>query len=311
MIIAVIIAALLLIYCVTVFVLFKMMIGRCDRFTDLFNDDEIERYHFGENLKYIRQGARFVLDSKPEEIYLTGFDGVRLYARLIEATESKGTIILFHGFRSYTEFDFSSVIEKYHNMGFSVLLVTQRAHGKSGGKYICFGIKERRDCVTWAEYISDRFGKDVPIVLEGLSMGATTVLMASALPLPENVCAVVADCGFTSPDAIISHVAKNMMHVPRLLVIPITRLYFKIFTGCGTKDASTLDALKTTKLPVLFIHGEADTFVPYSMGIENNNAYNSPHVFVSVPDAEHGRSYLVDREKCDKALDGFFKTYVK
>ena len=135
-------------------------------------------------------------------------------------------------------------------------------------------------------------------------MGATTVLMASNLQM-NNVKCVIADCGYTSPEEIFRHVAKNMCHLPPALFVPAFSLLFKIKTGHRTDEFSTVDALKETSLPVLFIHGEADNFVPCEMSRKSAAACRTDHILVTVPGASHGKSYLVDRKKCDAALDAF------
>ena len=167
------------------------------------------------------------------------------------------------------------------------------------------GINESRDCVKWAEYAAARFGKDMPIILQGISMGASTVLMASDKQMPENVKGIVADCGFTSPEEIFCHVAGHEMHLPVKLVMPPFRLCFRLCVHEKTTAISTLDTLRRTKLPILFIHGEDDTFVPYAMGVKHNEVCASPHKFISVPGAKHGQSYLVDMKTCDEALKSF------
>lgn len=311
MIFAVIAASILflaILVCLLTFIFFGKAAGRDDRYADLYDDRAVGKFHFGDKITEMRAGADFVKASVTEEVYIKSFDGLRLYGRIIPAQNAKGTIILFHGYHSYIEFDYSCVVKKYHDMGYNLLLTSQRSHGKSEGKYIGFGILERFDCASWAEYAKERFGKDLPIILEGLSMGASTVLMASALPLPENVRAIIADCGFTSPDEIMVHVVRQM-HLPYFPVVPLLRIYFRHFVHFDTKACSTVDALKKTTLPVLLIHGDADTFVPYSMSVRNDASCASPHELVTVTGAHHGQSYLVDHEKCDLALNAFLQKY--
>lgn len=160
----------------------------------------------------ILSGIAFWRAQEPEDIFLPSFDGLRLHGQLVQQPESKGTILLFHGYRSSWVIDFSIVLPYYYSLGYDLLVVDERAHGQSEGDYITFGVRERRDVVTWAQYAAMHFGPAHPLILDGLSMGAATVLMASELDLPASVRGIIADCGFSSPYAIMT------------LALPVARL---------------------------------------------------------------------------------------
>lgn len=131
--------------------------------------------------------AGITLMQDAEDIFLPSHDGLRLHGQLLQQPGAKGTILLFHGYRSSWIIDFSIVLPYYYSLGYNLLAVDERAHGQSEGVYITFGIHERRDAATWAQYAAMHFGPDHPLFLGGLSMGATTVLLASALELPPSV----------------------------------------------------------------------------------------------------------------------------
>ena len=152
--------------------------------------------------------AGITLMQDAEDIFLPSQDGLRLHGQLLQQPGAKGTILLFHGYRSSWIIDFSIVLPYYYSLGYNLLAVDERAHGQSEGVYITFGIHERRDAATWAQYAAMHFGPDHPLFLGGLSMGATTVLLASALELPPSVRGVIADCGFSSPEAIMRSVLR-------------------------------------------------------------------------------------------------------
>lgn len=298
-----------MLYFLFIYATFRATICRADKFPDVFSDDLAKTHHLSkQELANVRRGAEFLRSSPSEDIFIKSHDGLRLHGLLVPADNAKATVILFHGFRSFAEFEFSSIAEKYHGKGYNILLVTQRAHGKSEGKYITFGLEERFDCADWTNCISKLF-PSLPIVIEGVSMGATTVLMASNLGM-NNVKCVIADCGFTSPEEIFNHVAKNTYHIPPALFVPMFSWIFRLKTGHRTDEFSTVDALEKTSLPVLFIHGEADHFVPCEMSRRGAEACKSEHVLITVPGASHGKSYFVNREKCDKALDEFLDKYI-
>lgn len=253
----------------------------------------------------IDAGIAWFKAQDPERIELPAYDGTRLVGYYLPAEDARGTIILFHGYRADCYRDFSCVYEFYHGLGYSLLNVCQRAHGESGGSYICFGVKERFDCRDWAKYVCDRFGPEHDIFLGGLSMGSTTVLMATGLELPKNVRGVIADCGFTSPYDEFKVVLKRGFRLPEHPFMDAAELFCRLFAGYGFRDCSTLDAMRTNTIPVLFIHGEADTFVPTRFSRENYNACRAEKKLVTVPGAGHGFSYLVATETCQAALREF------
>ena len=141
----------------------------------------------------ILSGIAFWRAQEPEDIFLPSFDGLRLHGQLVQQPESKGTILLFHGYRSSWAIDFSIVLPYYHSLGYDLLVVDERAHGQSEGDYITFGVRERRDVVTWAQYAAMHFGPAHPLILDGLSMGAATVLMAAYEKDKAGASALLAD----------------------------------------------------------------------------------------------------------------------
>ena len=241
-----------------------------------------------------------------EDVFITSFDGLRLHAKFYAASERKAPVqIMFHGYKSSAERDFCGGLREGIDGGFNVLLVDQRAHGESEGKYLTFGVNERFDCLSWASYAAERFGNDVKIYLYGISMGAATVLMASALPLPKSVSGIVADCGYTSPKAIICSVLRDH-HVPAVPVYAVARLGARLFCGFDLDAASAPDALSRSHIPVLFIHGDDDRFVPCRMSRENFEASAAEHKkLLIVHNAGHGLSYMLDRPAYLSALHEF------
>lgn len=250
-------------------------------------------------------GVNYARSLPYEDAYITSSDGLCLHAKIFRAENAHGAAVLFHGYRSdYGFFDFSLIIRKYIEKGINLLVADQRAHGESEGKYIGFGIKERGDCLLWAKEAT-RIFEGQPLILEGLSMGATTVLMASGDDLPPQIKGIIADCGFTSPAAILSEVIRKDYHIPPALILPAMNIWFRLLAGYDISEYSTAQALAKCRLPVLFIHGMADDFVPYRMGEENAAAFSGDKTFISVEGAGHGLSYLVDRDRCDGALNAF------
>ncbi len=256
-------------------------------------------------LSQINQNIKELEKREFEPCTTTSYDGLMLYGRFYGNTRHDIVEIEFHGYRSspYLDYCGGSCLSK--TLGVSTLLVDQRSHGKSEGNAITFGIKERYDVLSWINYVTDRFGKDVKIFLSGVSMGASTVLMSSCLDLPENVIGILADCPYSSPKEIILSVAEKKGFNPKL-IYPFIKLSAKLFAGINIEEASAENAVKNTDIPILIIHGDDDRFVPYKMGKAVYDAANSTdkHLF-TVAGAGHGISYFVDNEGYIKAVNEF------
>lgn len=253
-----------------------------------------------------RAMTRAALAIPYEDVYTTSFDGLKLHAKLYAAPSPAAPVqILFHGYKSGAERDFCGGLQFAREGGYNVILVDERAHGKSEGKCLTLGIKERYDCLSWVNFAVDYFGADAKILLYGMSMGATTVLMATGLDLPKNVVGVAADCGYTSPSAIVKKVLRDYK-VPVALVYPLARLAGLLFGGFDVEAASAPVALANCTLPVLFVHGGDDRFVPCDMGRENYAACASENKrLLVVPNAGHGLSYMLDKKAYLDALHEF------
>jgi fermentation-respiration switch protein FrsA (DUF1100 family) len=254
----------------------------------------------------VESGMKYIYEHPHTEVYTKSFDGLRLCAQYYPCGESKRTIIIFHGYRSSPQRDFSCAVKMYGEMGLNVLMVDQRSSGKSEGHVITFGIREHRDCLSWTEFVIRRFGPDVKIILTGISMGASTVMMAGGTDLPKQVIGILADCGFTSPKAIIQKVI-GQMGLPPKLCYPFVKWGAALYGHFNLEEGSALDAVKRCRVPVLFFHGDADDYVPIEMSYENYNACASRKQLVVVKNAGHGLSYLLDNPAYLTAAKEFFE----
>lgn len=246
-----------------------------------------------------RQNAHRLKNRLCRTVEIKGRDGERLVGHLCVKKGAKRTIIAMHGWRTTWINDFGSVSDFFYSNDCNVLYAEQRGHDQSGGSYTCFGLLERFDCIDWINYINSISELSrLPIYLCGVSMGASTVLMATGQALPENVAGVIADCGFTSPCAEWKHVVNKNLHMPFTAhQATAIRNLCKKRIKVDPDGYSTLIALKKCKIPVLFVHGTKDRFVPIEMTYENYKACAcaDKRLFV-VPDAEHGMSYYTDRK---------------
>lgn len=241
-------------------------------------------------------------------VRITGHDGTELVGHLFRAANQKRVVVAMHGWRSCWARDFGPVADFLRENGCTVLYAEQRGQGESGGEYMGFGMIERFDCLEWVKWLNANGFSACPLYLAGISMGATTVLMTAGFPeLPENVTGVLADCGFTSAKAEWKYISENNLRIPydrrRRHVEALCRKRIEL-----TPDAyTTLDAMKTCRVPILFVHGEADTFVPVEMTLENYEACRSPKRKLIVPGANHGMSYFYDRTGYENAVKAFFR----
>ena len=263
----------------------------------------------------VQEGIRWFLGQEPELHTITSFDGLKLCAYYLPAEapasgkRRRNILLLMHGYRAGGLTDFAGLYRFYHEQGYDLLVPFERSHGPSEGRYICFGVKERFDCRDWAEYAVRLAGEDCNLYLSGISMGCATVLMAAGLPLPANVRAIIADCGFTSPKEILKTVLKRDYHLPAFPLMNLTELLTKWRAGFGYSDASTLDAMRNCRIPVLFIHGEKDTFVPVQMTLDNYMACSAPKELLIVPGAVHAAASLQDPEGYRRTALAFMKKY--
>ena len=264
---------------------------------------------YGEYAEGFEKLLKNAEESEYERVFISSCDGLKLCARYYHKEDGAPLHILFHGYRSRAEFDMSGALYECMALSHNVLLVDQRAHGVSEGKNISFGINERQDLLLWCEFARERFGCDVKIFLWGVSMGGATVLMSLDLPLPENVIGVIADCPYTSPEAIIRLVGKSIK-LPVSLLFPFLRLGARLFGGFKLGTASAEKSLKEAKIPVLLIHGAADTFVPCEMSEKmamDAVALGVDLRFLKFENAPHAMSYLENTEEYGRAAREFIQ----
>ncbi len=241
-----------------------------------------------------------------KEFSITSFDGLSLHAKYYEFKKDAPIELMLHGYRGKGERDLCGGVQRCFALGRSAFIVDQRTAGKSEGNVISFGINESRDCLDWVDFIIKTFGDDVRIILTGISMGASTVMIAAGNSLPKNVIGVLADCGFSSAKEIIKLVIKDMKLPPDLLY-PFIKLGARIFGRFNLEQTSAVEAIKKCKVPVIFIHGEDDDFVPCYMSREVYEKCPSPKKLVTVKGAGHGLAYIIDRELYMKSVIEFDK----
>ena len=238
-----------------------------------------------------------------EDVEITSFDGLKLRGKYYEQIKGAPMEIMFHGYKGNAERDLCGAVERAFRVGRNALIVDQRGSGRSEGNVISFGINERRDCLSWVDFAIKKFGPDVRIMITGISMGAATVMMASSEQLPENVIGALADCGYTSPREIIKKVITDMK-LPADLLYPFVKLGARIFGNFDLDETSPIEAVSKTKLPIIFVHGDDDAFVPYDMSVRLHEACSSEKkILITIPGAGHGLAFPVDKDGYVNALN--------
>lgn len=265
----------------------------------------------------LQERKAFMLAQDHREVSQMSFDNLKLHATFFPALEEyvdktemaagkKKAVICFHGYTSKGMSDYIGLSDYYLKRGYAMLLPDARAHGESEGEYIGFGCLDRKDALVWIHWLIQEVGEDVEIVLHGTSMGGATVLMTSGLELPAQVKGIVSDCGFTSPKEVFTHVLNSMYHLPAFPVIQGADIMNKKLAGYGMDECNAKREVAHAKVPILFIHGSNDTFVPTHMCNEIYDCCASPKKKLIVEGAAHAESYYKDTEKYEQALNDFF-----
>lgn len=247
-----------------------------------------------------------------ESIQMKSFDGLNLYGAYLKAkAPTDKTVILVHGYTGRGSGMAFLARYYYEELGYSVLMPDLRGHGQSEGNYIGFGWHDRKDLMQWINYIIEKQGASSQIVLHGISMGGGTVLMTSGEELPKSVKCIVSDCAYTSAKDILLFQMKKMFNIPAFPLMQVTSLICKLRAGYFFEEASALNAVKKSKMPIIFIHGSEDKFVPTKMVYPLYEALNAEKELFIVPKAGHGYAYWVDEQGYKKHVEEFITRFIK
>ncbi len=255
----------------------------------------------------IQEDGEWLAALPREELQITSWDGVKLAGHYIPAEgQARRLAVLFHGWHGTWTGDFGSMSRWLREIGCDLLLAEQRGQGASEGKYMGFGILERRDVAKWLRYLEQVRHNTLPVYLGGVSMGAATVLMAAGDPMPPFVKGVLADCGFTDPYEMIYEVGRKSLHMREHPAMDYVNLLVRLLARYNLKEYSTPESLKKAVLPVFFVHGLADDFVPCRMTREAYEACASRKELLLVEGAGHVRSFFYAGEEYRRRVEDFF-----
>ncbi len=257
-------------------------------------------------IQLIQYSHQWLQDNHAQDVFIDSEDGLRLHGLWIPAENPKGTVLLAHGYRSTMLVDFGAVMAMYHDFGLNLLLPEQRAHGKSEGRFITFGVKESRDMLHWVDY-HNRELSDCQVILSGLSMGASTVLFMADQKLPDNVKGIIADCGFNSPKDILAKVFRSIIKLPPQPTIWAAELYARLFAGFSLYERDSCQILKKNRLPIIMVHGTGDDFVPCSMTQAAYETCTGDKQLLLAEGAGHGLSFVKEPEKYKNMILAFLQ----
>lgn len=238
-----------------------------------------------------------------ETVYMYSFDGIKLLGHWYPCEGAVRNVICMHGWHGSWLKDFGDIIDFLHESGCNILLADERAQNGSEGKFMGFALLERYDCLEWIKWVNEKTSKDLPVYIYGVSMGSATVMMTAGLDLPPNVKGVIADCGFTSPQDIWSHLFRKNFKLPygKLMKL-MTEVKFARRTGARGTSHSSIDALKKCDIPVLFVHGSEDGFVPKEMTYRNYEEFEGDGELLIIEGADHAVNYRTDPEAYEAAV---------
>lgn len=260
---------------------------------------------WSQHMDFIQERKKYMLAQYHEDVYQTSKDGLKLHATYFPGPDTQKIVICFHGYTSDGMHDFIGLSDYYMRNGYGMLLVDERAHGKSEGTYIGFGCLDRHDALGWIQWVIQECGPQVQILLHGISMGGSTVLMTSSMELPLQVKGIISECGFTSPKEVFTHVLHTMYHLPAFPMIQISDYVNRKKAGFGLDECNAAREVRNAKVPILLIHGDGDTFVPCEMCEKIYENCTSPKTRLIIKDAAHAECYYKDTEAYEQALDTF------
>ncbi|MBR5438537.1 MAG: alpha/beta hydrolase [Clostridia bacterium] len=276
-------------------------------FPDEFNHkmSGCDNSHLGE---FLQNNLKWLESYGYEKHYLTSDKGYILTGYLVRP-EKESDVYVFgaHGYRSHGKKEFSKFVQYYIEKGYNVFFPDHVASGESEGLMCTFGYNEREDCMKWLGYLIGNFGKDIKIILHGVSMGCATVCMMSGREdLPSNVKFTVADCGFTQAEEFFNWKTGKLGIKGAKYITKGVFLAGKINHGFDLFDVSPVDCVKKARVPMFFVHGDKDGLVPSFMCHELYESCGSEMKdILIVPDADHAQAFVKAKDAYAEKIEKF------
>lgn len=262
--------------------------------------------------KMCAESMKWVDEQPMETIDLINDRGETLKGYLLMAEGNSKTFAVFaHGYRANHRGDPANFYQYYYNKGIHFFTCDHTAHGDSEGDWVGFDVYESRDMLRWLDYLKERFGDDITIILHGVSMGGATVCQM-ADKIPENVKLIVADCPYTCANDEFMYVAASSgIKKTAPYILKVINLMNQKLAGYDLAETDVRESVKHAKAPMLFVHGTADDFVPTAMGKELYELCGSEKELLLVDGAKHAESVVVDTQGYYRKLDEVLAKYIK
>lgn len=270
----------------------------------IFGNDGLSHHELTEEEEWLEKSSKF------KDVFTNSFDGLKLHAH--EVVSNKNThkwAVTVHGYMT-DAFSLSTKALHYYDIGYNILAVDLRGHGKSKGNYIGMGYHDAKDLIEWLKYIVSK-DSECEILVHGVSMGAATVMIASSQEeLPKNVKVIIEDCGYSSALEQFKYQLKKLFNVPSFPILNIANLIVKIKAGYYLNEACPIECVKNSKVPMMFVHGDDDTFVPFYMLDELYEACASEKKKLIIEGASHAHAESENPDKYWGEIDSFVNKYI-
>jgi len=247
------------------------------------------------------------IQQNPQDLWIKSKDGLRLHAYYFAGNDPQRLVILHHGYTSQG-INMAMFAKFYTEQPkTAVLVLDMRAHGQSEGRYLGFGWLEKEDTRLWIETMNDLMGKPLPVILHGLSMGASTVLDLAANDCPAQVSHIISDSAFSDLNTQFKRQFKQIFHFPSFPLLTLGDLWCQVILGFSFKTASPIRLASTIKIPTLIIHGLKDMFVPYPMSNEIYTELKCPKKLIHYENAHHALNYPLNQKDYETQILSFIQ----
>ncbi len=304
-ILAALFVLLLIVYTIVCFCCLKFVVGRKKKSKP--PENEWQQYKEEQKAK----NNDYLMSKSPEDLTLKSYKGQTMKAWFVPKEDSKRFVICVHGYGSTGPNEFSHMFPFYsEDMGYNYLIPDLTGHGRSKGSFIGFGSFDAKNIHIWINYLIERFGEDIEIILHGISMGAATVMNVNETNPPEQVKIIIEDCGFTSAYEQVYRTAKNLLGFECKHLMASTNTLCKVFAGYGLQESDPEKNMVNAINPVLFVHGEDDDFVPFSFGKRLYEVCPTEKDYLWVTGAAHADCYYKAKEQYEEKIKSFINKHL-
>ncbi len=294
------------------FLTFKRFVGRQKKEANMADIRFVPQLGetYNDYVAFTKDKQNYINTLEKKEYIIDGIDGIKLKGFYFPAKEdSKVTIICSHGHKSTCFNDFAGILPFFNHKNYNVLFTVSRAHLGSEGKYMTLGKKESKDLVRWTEFIDDQ-NPGQNIFIYGASLGAVNAMILTGLDyIPSSIKGVVSDSGYSRAYDFLLYQMRHEYKLSPYPTIPIANWFAKRIAKVNFKKPSPIESVKESTLPILFIHGNKDQFVPTYMGDACYRACSSPKKLLTIDNASHMQAYFINPEKYEEAFADFVSEY--